>query len=159
METGSQKAIKIKDAEIAVGVMQGKSSHKIAQEVGLHRNTVYRHMQSEDVRGLMINALVEKNFTIKDLAQKNIDMLSAKKTVVVGNKTKIIDDNPARGLALKEMNSIHGVHAPKQVDLRDKTAQASLEDLAQMLEEADAGLEVGPEPAESEGGPGTDLAK
>ncbi|KKK77534.1 hypothetical protein LCGC14_2852620, partial [marine sediment metagenome] len=120
---------------------------------------VYRHMQSEDVRGLLISALVEKNFTIKDLAQKNIDMLSAKKTIAVGDETEEVDDNPAQTAAVKEMNLIHGVHAPKQVDLRDKTAQASLEDLAKMLEEADAGLEVGPEPTESEGSPGTDLAK
>ncbi len=159
METGSKKAITMKDAEIAVGMLEGKSSYEIAETVGLHRQTVYRHMQSEDVRGLLINALEQKNFTIKDLAQKNIDMLSAKKTIAVGDETEEVDDNPAQTAAVKEMNLIHGVHAPKQVDLRDKTAQASLEDLAQMLTEADAELGMGSGPAESESGPGTNLAQ
>ena len=72
------------------------------------------------------------------LAKKNIDMLSAKRWMFANLKYKEVDDNVAQVSAMKELNSIYGVHAPKQLDIRASAAEASLEELT---DQADAALE------------------
>ena len=86
----------------------------------------------------MLDAFGEHGFTLSLFAKKNIDMLGAKKSIPIEGELEEVDDNVAQVTAMKELNSIYGVHAPKQLDVRASAAEASLEELT---DQADAALE------------------
>jgi predicted transcriptional regulator len=130
--------VRAKDAGIAMLKMRGMNNVQIAEEVSLSRKTVGKILDKPAIRQMMMDALAEHEFTLSKLAKKNVDMLSAKKEVQVGKKLIETDDNVAQVTAMKELNSIYGVHAPKQLDVRASAAEASLEDLTV---QADAALE------------------
>ncbi len=127
---------KAKGSHIATLKMGGMTTTNIAKEVNLTRKTVKAILDKPSVRQLMMDAFTKHKFTLSMLAKKNIKMLSAKK-FAKGTKEKI-DDNVAQVAAMKEMNSIYGVYAPKQLDIRASAAEASLEELT---DQADAALE------------------
>ena len=130
--------VRAKDANIAILKMGGMGVGQIAGEVDLDRKTVTKILDKPAIRQMMMDALAEHEFTLSKLAKKNIDMLSAKKYQLAGKGLKHVDDNVAQATAMKELNSIYGVHAAKQLDVRASAAEASLEDLA---DQADAALE------------------
>lgn len=128
------KPVKIKEVNIATMKMQGLTNVQIAEEANLTRKTVAVVLDKPEIRQMMLDALGGHGFTLSMLAKKNIDMLSAKKTVLLGGKAKDLDDNVAQVVAMKELNSIYGVHAPKQLDVRASAAEASLEELTDQVE-------------------------
>ena len=132
------RPVKIKDANIAVMKMQGLNNVQIAEETNLTRKTVAGILDKPAIRQMMLDALGEHGFTLNKLAKKNIDMLGAKKKIPLAGELKEVDDNVAQVTAMKELNSIYGVHAPKQLDVRASAAEASLEELTN---QADAALE------------------
>ena len=132
--TRGAKTSKVLNANIAVLKMGGLSDVDIAKEVDLTRKTVRKILDKPSVRQLMMEALTENKFTLSMLAKKNIDMLSAKK--FAKGKTEEVDDNVAQATAMKELNSIYGVYAPKQLDIRASAAEASLEDLTGQVDAA-----------------------
>ncbi len=151
--------VRAKDANIAILKMGGMGVGQIAGEVDLDRKTVTKILDKPAIRQMMMDALAEHEFTLSKLAKKNIDMLSAKKKVLVAGGLEEIDDNVAQVTAMKEMNSIYGVHAPKQLDVRASAAEASLEELTN---QADAALEelgmVAEQPASFVGSDSTEQA-
>ncbi len=130
------RSVKIKDANLAMMKMSGLNNVQIAEEANLTRKTVAGILDKPEIRQMMLDALGEHEFTLSKLAKKNIDMLSAQK--YCKDKGEEVDDNVAQVGAMKELNSIYGVHAPKQLDVRASAAEASLEDLTN---QADAALE------------------
>ncbi len=132
------KPIKAKDASVAVLKMSGMNNVQIAEKANLTRKTVGIILDKPAIRQMMMDAFTDQKFTLSMLAKKNIDMLSAKRWMFADKKYKEVDDNVAQVTAMKEMNSIYGVHAPKQLDVRASAAEASLEELT---EQADAALE------------------
>ncbi len=134
----SKVALKAKGAKIAVLKMGGMTTTQIAKETNLTRKTVAVILDKPSVRQMMMDALVEHKFTLSMLAKKNIEMLSVQKWLFTNGKYKKVDDNVAQATAMKEMNSIYGVYAPKQLDIRASATEASLEDLT---DQADAALE------------------
>ncbi len=128
--------VREKDINIAVMKMGGLNNTDIAKETNLTRKSVKAILDKPSVRQMMMDSLAEHQFTLSMLAKKNIDMLSAKK--FPKGKDEPVDDNVAQATALKEMNSIYGVYAPKQLDIRASATEASLEELT---DQADAALE------------------
>ncbi len=124
------------DSKIAIMKMSGWTNTDISKKVNLTRKTVKKILDKPSIRQIMMDALTENKFTLNMLAKKNIDMLSAKK--FAKGKTEEVDDNVAQVTAMKELNSIYGVYAPKQLDIRASAAEASLEELT---DQADAALE------------------
>ncbi len=118
--------------------MSGLSNTQIAEETNLTRKTVKVILDKPSIRQMMMDALTENKFTLSMLAKKNIDMLSAKRWMFANLKYKKVDDNVAQVSAMKELNSIYGVYAPKQLDIRASAAEASLEELT---DQVDAALE------------------
>ncbi len=133
----AEKGLKASGAKIAVMKMGGMTTTQIAKETNLTRKTVAVILDKPSVRQMMMDALAEHQFTLNMLAKKNIDMLSVKKWLFTQGKYKEVDDNVAQATAMKEMNSIYGVYAPKQLDIRASATEASLEDLT---DQADAAL-------------------
>ncbi len=131
------ESVRGKDANIAVMKMGGMTNTDIAEESGLTRKTVGAILDKPAIRQMMMDALGEHEFTLSKLAKKNIDMLSAKKEISVSGTLTEVADNQAQVTAMKELNSIYGVHAPKQLDVRASAAEASLEELT---DQADAAL-------------------
>ncbi len=131
------KPVKMKDANVAVLKMQGLTNIEIADKANLDRKTVSVILDKPAIRQIMMDGLEEHGFTISQLAKKNIDMLSAKKQIPLNGELKEVDDNTAQATALKELNSIYGVHAPKQLDVRASAAEASI---GELTEQADAAL-------------------
>ncbi len=131
-------AVKMVDANIAIMKMDGLTTTQIAEKSNLTRKTVKARLDKPAIRQMMMDALTEHEFTLSKLAKKNIDMLSAKREIFANGKYKKVDDNVAQVTAMKELNSIYGVHAPKQLDVRASAAEASLEELT---DQADAALE------------------
>ncbi len=127
---------KPQDVNVAVLKMGGLTNTDIAKETKLTRKTVKVILDKPSIRQLMMNSFTENKFTLSMLAKKNIDMLSAKK--YAKGTTEEVDDNVAQVAAMKEMNSIYGVYAPKQLDIRASATEASLEEL---IDQADAALE------------------
>ncbi len=125
-----------KDVKIAILKMKGLGDTEIGKQTNLTRKSVRTILDKPSIRQMMMDALTEHKFTLSKLAKKNIDMLSAKK--YAKDTTTLVDDNVAQAAALKELNSIYGVYAPKQVDIRASAAEASLEELTN---QADAALE------------------
>ncbi len=127
-----------KDAEVAIMKMGGLNITQISKEVNLTRKTVRAVLDKPSIRQMMMDALTENQFTLNKLAKKNIEMLSAKKSMFANGECKEVDDNVAQVGAMKELNSIYGVYAPKQLDIRASATEASLEELT---DQADAALE------------------
>ncbi len=132
------KPVRMKDANLAMLKMGGMNNTEIAEKANLTRKTVAGILDKPAIRQMMLDALGEHKFTLSMLAKKNIDMLSAKKKIPLGGELEEVDDNVAQVTAMKELNSIYGVHAPKQLDVRASATEASLEELT---EQADAALE------------------
>ncbi len=132
------KTTRAKDANVAILKMSGLNNVEIAKETNLTRKTVKVILDKPSIRQMMMDALTENNFTLSMLAKKNIDMLSAKRWTFGNGKYKQVDDNVAQTAAMKELNSIYGVYAPKQLDIRASASEASLEELTH---QADAALE------------------
>lgn len=132
------KPVRAKDANMAIMKMSGLNNTEIAEESGLTRKTVGVILDKPAIRQMMMDALGEHEFTLSKLAKKNIDMLSAKKSIPLNGEMVEVEDNVAQVTSMKELNSIYGVHAPKQLDVRASAAEASLEELT---EQADAALE------------------
>ncbi|KKN29385.1 hypothetical protein LCGC14_0844590 [marine sediment metagenome] len=132
------RPLKAKDANVAILKMQGLNNIQIAEKANMDRQTVAIILDKPAIRQMMLDALGEHGFTLSILAKKNIEMLSAKKSIPLGGELAIVDDNVAQVTAMKELNSIYGVHAPKQLDVRASAAEASLEELTK---QADASLE------------------
>ena len=130
------KTTRAKDTNVAVLKMGGLTNTDIARETNLTRKTVKVILDKPSVRQMMMDAFTENKFTLSMLAKKNIDMLSAKK--FAKDTTEEVPDNVAQVAAMKELNSIYGVYAPKQLDIRASAAEASLEELT---DQADAALE------------------
>ncbi len=128
--------VRARDANVALLRMSGLNNVQIAEETNVTRKTVKAILDKPSIRQMMMDALAEHEFSLSKLAKKNIDMLSAKK-YTKGIKGKV-DDNVAQATAMKELNSIYGVHAPKQLDVRASAAEASIEELT---DQADAALE------------------
>ena len=128
--------VREKDANIAILKMGGMNNVEIAAETNLTRKSVKTILDKPSVRQMMLDALTENKFTLSKLAKKHIDMLSAKK--FAKGKAEPVDDNVAQVTAMKELNCIYGVHAPKQLDIRASASEASLEELTH---QADAALE------------------
>lgn len=126
------RPVKIKDANIAVMKMDGLNNIQIAEKANLDRKTVAGILDKPAIRQMMLDALDGHGFTLSKLAKKNIDMLSAKK--YCKDKCEEVDDNVAQVGAMKELNSIYGVHAPKQLDVRASAAEASIGELADQVE-------------------------
>ncbi len=126
--------VKMADANIAVLKMKGLNDTEIAEQVNHTRKTVAKILDKPAIRQMMLDALGEHDFTLGKLAKKNIDMLSAKKEISVSGELTEVEDNIAQVTAMKELNSIYGVHAPKQLDVRASAAEASLEELADQVE-------------------------
>ncbi len=129
---------KAKDVNIAVLKMGGLTNTQIAKETNLTRKTVKVILDKPSIRQMMMDALSENKFTLSMLAKKNIDMLSATRYAFVNGKYEKLNDNVAQVAAMKELNSIYGVYAPKQLDIRASATEASLEELTN---QADAALE------------------
>ncbi len=141
---------KAKDANIALLKMRGLNDVQIAKETNLTRKTVKLILDKPSIRQLMMDAFTEHKFTLSMLAKKNIDMLSAQRWMFADKKYKKVDDNVAQATAMKELNSIYGVYAPKQLDIRASAAEASLEELTDQADDALEELGVvaeQPEPA------------
>ena len=132
------RPLKAKDANVAILKMQGLNNIQIAEKANMDRQTVAIILDKPAIRQMMLDALGEHGFTLSILAKKNIDMLSAKKSIPLAGELTEVDDNVAQVTAMKELNSIYGVHAPKQLDVRASAAEASLEELTK---QADASLE------------------
>ncbi len=130
--------VKTKGSNIAVMKMGGMTNTQIAKETNLTRKTVKAILDKPSVRQMMMDAFTENKFTLNMLAKKHIDMLSAKRWMFANGKYKEFDDNVAQVTAMKEMNNIYGVYAPKQLDIRAFATEASLEELT---DQADAALE------------------
>ncbi len=134
----AKAALETKGANIALLKMRGLTTTQIAKETNLTRKTVKVILDKPSIRQMMMDALAENKFTLSMLAKKNIDMLSATRYVFKKEGYKKVDDNVAQVAAMKELNSIYGVYAPKQLDIRASAAEASLEDL---IDQADTALE------------------
>ncbi len=130
--------VRAKDANVAILKMSGLNDVQIAKETNLTRKTVKVILDKPSIRHMMMDALTENKFTLSMLAKKNIDMLSATRYAFVSGEYKKLDDNVAQVAAMKELNSIYGVYAPKQLDIRASATEASLEELT---DQADAALE------------------
>ena len=128
------KSVKMSDANIAAMSMQGMTKVQIAEETNLERRTVAKILDKPAIRQMMLDALEGHGFTLSMLAKKNIDMLNAKKEILVQGNLTEIEDNVAQITAMKEVNSIYGVHAPKQLDVRASAAEASVDELANQVE-------------------------
>ena len=137
MKKKAKTEVREKDINIAVLKMSGMSDVQIAEETNLTRKTVKVILDKPSIRQMMMDALAENQFTLSMLAKKNIDMLSAHRYVFKNGEYKKVDDNVAQATAMKEMNSIYGVYAPKQLDIRASATEASLEELT---DQADAAL-------------------
>ncbi len=137
------KTTRAKDANIAILKMGGLNNTDIAKETNLTRKTVKKILDKPSIRQMMMDAFTENGFTLSMLAKKNIDMLNAKKWTQ--GKTEQVDDNVAQATAMKEMNSIYGVYAPKQLDIRASAAEASLEELTDQVDTALEELDMGAE--------------
>ena len=138
MSRKAKIGVREKDANIAVLKMGGMNNVDIAKETNLTRKSVKIILDKPSVRQMMMDAFTEHKFTLSMLAKKNIDMLSAQRWAFGNGKYKRVDDNVAQVTAMKELNSIYGVYAPKQLDIRASAAEASLEELTH---QADAALE------------------
>ncbi len=130
--------VKTKGSNIAVMKMGGMTNTQIAKETNLTRKTVKAILDKPSVRQMMLDAFTEHKFTLNMLAKKNIDMLNATRYVFKNGAYKKVDDNVAQVAAMRELNSIYGVYAPKQLDIRASATEASLEEL---IDQADAALE------------------
>ena len=132
-----KELVKPKDANVALLKMSGLTNVQIAKEVDVTRKTVKTILDKPSIRHMMIDAFSEHKFTLNMLAKKNIDMLGAKKYEYrKDGGYKKIDDNVAQVAAMKELNSIYGVYAPKQLDIRASATEASLEDLTVQANDA-----------------------
>ena len=134
----TKTAVRPVDAKIAALKMDGVNNVQIAKEVKLTRKTVQGILEKPAVRQLLMDAFAENGFTLKDLAKKNIEMLSAKREILANKRYMKVDDNVTQVTAMKEMNQIYGVYAPKQLDIRASASEASLEEL---IDQADTALE------------------
>ena len=132
-----KKIVRAKDASVAVLKMSGLNNVEIAKETNLTRKTVKVILDKPSVRQMMMDAFTENKFTLSMLAKKHVDMLSAKRDITVQGEREEVDDNVTQVAAMKELNSIYGVHAPKQLDVRASASEASLEELT---DQADAAL-------------------
>ncbi len=130
------RPVRAKDATIAIMKMHGLTNVQIGEEVNLTRKTVGKVLDKPAIRQMMMDALAEHEFTLSMLAKKNIDMLGAKKKIPVSGTLTEVEDNQAQTTAMKELNSIYGVHAPKQLDVRASAAEASLEELTDQADDA-----------------------
>ncbi len=130
--------VRPKDLKIVELKMRGLGNTKIAAKTNLTTQSVRIILDKPSVRQMMREAFEEHGFTLSMLAKKNVDMLSTRKEIRLGGKLVEVDDNVAQATALKELNSIYGVYAPKQLDIRASAAETSLEDLT---DQADAALE------------------
>lgn len=124
-------AVPYRDAQIIARCGFGQEQQmEVAKDMGLHRNTVCRVMNSETARQLMVGALEQAGVTVAKLAKKHADLLDAKKEMNVDGELETVNDNVTQLGVLKELNSIYGTHAPKEFDIRGSTAQAPLDELA-----------------------------
>ena len=140
---------KAKDTNVAVLKMSGLNDVQIAKETNLTRKTVKVILDKPSIRQMMIDAFTEHKFTLSMLAKKNIDMLSAERYVFKNGNYKKVADNVAQVAAMKEMNSIYGVYAPKQLDIRASATEASLEELTDQVDAALEELDMGAEQSRS----------
>ncbi len=125
-----------RNAKIAVMKVSGKNNTEIAEEVGLNRKSVKAVLDKPAIREMILHSISEHEFTLSMLAKKHIEMLSATKEISVAGVLTEVADNVAQVAAMKELNSIFGVYAPKELDIRASTAERSLVDLTAEAEAA-----------------------
>ena len=126
--------VKISDANIAILSLEGLNKVEIAKKTGKDRGTIANILNKDGIRQIIMDGFAEHNFTISMLLKKNIDMLDAKKEIPLSGELVEVEDNVAQATAMKEINQIYGIHAPKQLDVRASAAEASTEELADQVE-------------------------
>ena len=112
------KPLTKRDAQVfQMSVVEGKTNVAIAKELDICTRTVQDTKKKSNYREIAIQALAKSEFGL-DLHMGNlVELTKATKTLVSEGKVFSDADNPVRLGASKELSSIYGIYAPKEVNV------------------------------------------